>query len=74
MRRPPAPTCPECVRNEILLPQRGETRYELVLADEEVELLARGEVSESVAQQAHDMLGWKRLHARRGAQLLKDTV
>lgn len=74
MTRAKAPTCPEVVQNEVLLPARGETVYWLALADEEVELLSRGECSESVAQQAHDMLGWKRLNARAGAQKCREIA
>lgn len=66
--------CPDLVRNEVLLPARGETRYELVLADEDVELLSRGECSEAVAQQAHDMLSWKRRGARAAAQRAREIA
>lgn len=67
MRKPDA-VCPEEVRDECLLPPRGETCYWLCLADEHVELLARGECPESVARQAFSMLSWKRLHARKQDQ------
>lgn len=70
----PSTDIPDLVRNEVLLPARGETRYELVLADEDVELLSRGECSEAVAQQAHDMLSWKRLNARRGAEKCREIA
>lgn len=62
------PDLPETVRNEVLLPARGETRYELVLADEDVELLASGMCSERVAREAYVMLEWKRRHFRKTAQ------
>jgi hypothetical protein len=62
------------VRDEVLSPERGQTRYELVLGDEDVELLSRAMCSESVARQAWEMLEWKRLAARRGAQRLQDLA
>jgi hypothetical protein len=64
--------CPDIVQNEVLLPARGETVYWLALADEDVELLSRAECSEAVARQAWQMLAWKRLNARRGAQRLQE--
>lgn len=51
---------PDLVRDEVLLPPRGETRYELVLSDELVELLASGQCPEQVSRQAFSMLRWKR--------------
>ena len=42
--------------------------YWLCLDDEAVELLARGECAEAVARQAHSLLAWKRLNARKQAQ------
>lgn len=67
-RQRPVVDLPDTVRDEVLLPARGETIYELTLPDEEVELLARGFCSESVARRAFQMLEWKRRHARKAAQ------
>lgn len=60
-----ASVCPEEVRDEVLLPQRGDVRYWLCLGDEDVEILATGVCSEAVARQAYSMLSWKRLNSRR---------
>lgn len=57
-------TTPEIVQDFELLPPRGTTRYELVLADEHVELLAQGVCPEAVSRRAYKMLEWKRTNAR----------
>lgn len=67
MRKPDA-VCPDEVRDEVLLPARGETAYWLCLGDEQVEILATGQCPEDVARQAFSMLSWKRLLARASDQ------
>lgn len=63
---------PDEVRDEALLPPTGATRYVLVLADEQVELLSRGIVPEAVSCRAYAMLSWKRQEARGLARALRN--
>ena len=61
-------TTPDEVRDETLLPAPGTTRYVLVLADDQVELLAQGIASEELSRRAFAMLEWKRLNQRMKAR------
>jgi len=58
----------DTVRDETFLPERGQVRYELTLNDEQVELLARGIVSEALCCRAYKMLEWKRMNNRARAR------
>jgi hypothetical protein len=64
---------PATVSDEAILIPRSETRYWLLLGDEEVELLARGIVSETTAQRAFSMLSWKRDQQRASVEALEET-
>ena len=65
--RPPhavVDTTPDEIRDETLLPPPGQVRYSLLLNDEQVELLSRGVVSETLACRCYKMLEWKRRQLR----------
>lgn len=47
-------------RDEAIDIPDGETRYELLLNEESVELLSRGICSEAVSQRCFKLLEWKR--------------
>jgi len=73
-QKAPVLDLPATVSDEAILIPPSDTRYWLLLGDEEVELLARGIVSETTAQRAFSMLSWKRDDARKLAQDLHNEV
>ena len=71
-RRAPKPPdvdpIPAVVRDETITVPLGETAYWLLLADEEVELMARGICPADVSRRAWDSLDWKRRYERMSAR------
>jgi hypothetical protein len=53
------------VRNEVLLPQRGDTIYTLALGVDEIRKLAFGRVSTAVAEECYKMLTCERVFDQR---------
>ena len=60
MPRAKASFVPSEVTDEAILVPPSETKYWILLSDDQVELLARGIVGRETAQRAFHMLSWKR--------------
>ena len=73
MPRPKQPSTepiPDVWRDETVTVPPGETRYWLLLTDEEVEVLSRGICPDRVSTSAFEMLSWKRRENRVTARAL----
>ena len=69
----PKLSLPDTVLDEAILIPRSETKYWILLTDDQVELLARGIVGRETAQRAFNMLSWKREQYRACVEALEET-
>ena len=71
MPRAKASFVPSEVTDEAILVPPSETKYWILLTDDQVELLARGIVGRETALRAFNMLSWKRDQERANVEALE---